>query len=829
MAMERKETPKGFSSESRFSVEAFSLPTIDYAPIYTWMWNGEIKEQETDRQLAEMQRLGIRRMYILPMPKSFRPTSFPTPLDPAYLSEEYLRAYRYAVDRAHTLGMDVWIYDEGGWPSGGACGQVVLEDPSLVQETLRVQTRTLEQGEVYLAAEGAEAAFLDGKRIRHKDRAIHSGVVTEYLRVKTSFPKVNSADLPDITKEGTTPLFLSLTHDKYAASLGESLSGISALFTDEPTAPRPFPYTDEIKTLFRERFHRDIEDALPFLMGNVKCTKEWGKIKIDFYRMLSDLYLDRFLKKEKAWANAHSLAYVGHLDKDDEPDAALTSGCFDLLRALRVFDVPGVDAIRRQIFPPKGKKGKYGENSFYPILASSAAAQSGGRHALSESFAVYGAGLSYDEMRYVIDYQAMCGINVYNPMLIPYARNGYALAGELPHFTEKTYPELADFNRYLERVSYLFSLGERVARVALYLPVADGILGEDSALASYKALGKALQERGVPFDIVDDDFFTFATVANGCITACRASYDTILLPDITYLPEESAVALAYFTEMGGKVLTPSLSLTTKISGATLLTEENYPTSPLPLLSKDILFAESRTEDEKMYFLMNKGGYAQTISFTPPFDCYAITPTDGAIHFLRQGRAEWPLASGEILCLLSTDRKLDAKEFSLCENEIELTNWTFRATERLVIEDTCRILSLSKESTPILLGDWASRLGVGFSGKGEYRTTFSLPYKVQGAVIDLGKAAHATEILLNGTSLGIKLMPPYRYEISPSLLKEENELVVYVRNGIANEFEATEAFDKYYPWQLGNYIKEERIFHTDSLESGLFGAVKLYYK
>jgi len=45
----------------------------------------------------------------------------PTDLAPEYLSPEYPELYAYAMRRAGELGMLCWLYDEGGWPSGGAC------------------------------------------------------------------------------------------------------------------------------------------------------------------------------------------------------------------------------------------------------------------------------------------------------------------------------------------------------------------------------------------------------------------------------------------------------------------------------------------------------------------------------------------------------------------------------------------------------------------------------------------------------------------------------------------------------------------------------------
>ena len=43
--------------------------------------------------------------------------------------EAYFDMIGIMVDQAEQSGMNFWLYDEGGWPSGGACGQVYDADP----------------------------------------------------------------------------------------------------------------------------------------------------------------------------------------------------------------------------------------------------------------------------------------------------------------------------------------------------------------------------------------------------------------------------------------------------------------------------------------------------------------------------------------------------------------------------------------------------------------------------------------------------------------------------------------------------------------------------
>ena len=120
-----------YHNKKILTTEEFLAPDRNFAPIYAWVWNGRLSGEKIDAQIEEMRRLGIRAFYIIPEPQNFRPTSIPTRLDPNYLTPAYFQFYRYAMERAREYGMECWLYDEGGWPSGGACGRVLYEYPEI--------------------------------------------------------------------------------------------------------------------------------------------------------------------------------------------------------------------------------------------------------------------------------------------------------------------------------------------------------------------------------------------------------------------------------------------------------------------------------------------------------------------------------------------------------------------------------------------------------------------------------------------------------------------------------------------------------------------------
>ena len=205
-----------------FDIKKFTTPDTSFAPVYVWVWNDVCTREIIDAQIKEMQNLGIRAFYILPEPKNFRPGSMPTNLTPEYLSDEFFELCAYAVQEANELGMLCWLYDEGGWPSGGACGKVIKDHPEYVSEVLKTSERTFFAGDVYKkSTSDVLAAFLnDEGMIEEGYEFVSDSVVTEY---STENVINGDTDYPDLLNIAATKYFIEITHEKYASAMKNAL------------------------------------------------------------------------------------------------------------------------------------------------------------------------------------------------------------------------------------------------------------------------------------------------------------------------------------------------------------------------------------------------------------------------------------------------------------------------------------------------------------------------------------------------------------------------------------------------------------------------------
>lgn len=821
-----------YPTSDKFQISEFAQPDIRHAPVYSWVWNGKCSQEETVRQLEEMQRLGIKAFYIIPEPKTFRPTTMPTELEPDYLTPPYFAQYQFAMETARQMGMQCWIYDEGGWPSGGACGKVLLDHPEFARRSLACKEVAVKKGTAYekssedvIAAFGPDGALLPEGTVLPEDR-----VVEEYISERDFFATPGIPDYPDILLGEATKEFLRITHEAYKPYL-EPFFGkhMTAVFTDEPKAPTDVPFHPSMVGLYEQIYGESVLPALPVLAGRAEPDGETAKHLRQWYNLCSKLFCENFLLPCKQWANENGMLFTGHMDKDDEPTGCM-SGCnYHLMRALRCLDIPGIDVIWRQIHP--GEKQKISEmcqtsvNGFFPRYASSAAAQNGTDYAMTESFGVYGSGLTYDEMRYTLGYQAIRGINIFNIMLLSYTRKGHMMTGELPVFSEKQacHRDLATFNAYMERLSYTTSLGQRVYDTALFYPVQDfwGRVRSQEMADRFDREGWALENRHVDFDIVDEDILLSATGAEeGVICHGKAKYRQILIPEGAYLSPEAEAVLARFRSGGGKICTTA--------------EEVRVESPVVGEAPMLRVMRRKLTGGELLCLYNEYDHEEQFCVRVPAGRnYLINITEGKTEpLLPQGdTVRLDLASGEA-CAIYTTQEILATELPFSpECSIDLAHFAFSRTESFVLGDmTPQLHEICERAVPIALGDWSEVTGRDFSGSGKYTTSFALPAERlrDRAVLELGDVRYSCECVLNGVCLGVKVMHPYRFSVPEGLLREQNTLEIRVSNTAANQHAYTKTFDKWKPWQISVYYPIQQRFHPDSLDSGLYGPVRLVF-
>ena len=776
---------------------AYSSFADVFSPAYFWMWNDRLDADGLCAQLADMHAHGLRSVCIHPFPRGFRDW-FPTNMEPGYLTDGYFEVFGKVVRRAGELGMHAYLYDEGGWPSGGACGRVAASDPEG-----RFSPR--------------EAVVSQDGRVQVRPRP---------------YPKGRAA-YPSVIEPGATRRFIELTHEAYAKRLGGAVgSTMRIAFTDEPDMPRnvkgaSLGWASDFAAEFKRRKGYDVMPLVPDLIADAARTNvSLAQARIDVMDVRADLFVERFLSPVRDWCHAHGMMSGGHLNNEDTPEAAFDLGHGSLMRSLRAMDVPGVDVIWRQLFPADG--GEPAKVNPFPRYASSAMHQNGGRFALSESFAIFGDSVSPAQMKWIVDYQMVRGINLFVFSYLAQSNAKHWMTLFEPHAGPAVpyWDFQPHFFRYVERTSRFLSQGRPGAEVVVLFDTEAFWAGRGEAAEAAKAhyaAARELDAMNCDYDFAEcRDIAGAAVKPDGRLVIGEMGYGAVVVPVGKRMSAAATGKLAEFEAAGGIVVRgldmTRVPRTLRVSGAG---------------ADDIRVLKRIDGARRIWFVMNE----------------SMEERDALIEFPERGRVVRYDPDGEGFELAAVDGRV-VRTFLPGETAIYVTGsvpaakpspryegrrrvvdsgWTLRALVSHEVGDAeFKVRHIDAAAIPTALGDWRAVLGRTFSGKVEYRVSFDADAAGE-CLLDLGDVKWCASARLNGIDLGERFFGPFQWPVT--LKNGRNVLEVTVANLLVNQVGDDTIRDRilrvFQP--NGTYDRFMRPFDKKNHESGLFGPVTLRMK
>ena len=94
--------------------ELFVHPPREYSTGPLWTWNDLLTEEQIVSTLQDLASQHVRQVWVHPQPG----------LMTSYLSDDWFRLWKAALEEAKRLDMNIWMYDENSYPSGFAGGYV---------------------------------------------------------------------------------------------------------------------------------------------------------------------------------------------------------------------------------------------------------------------------------------------------------------------------------------------------------------------------------------------------------------------------------------------------------------------------------------------------------------------------------------------------------------------------------------------------------------------------------------------------------------------------------------------------------------------------------
>lgn len=751
-------------------------------------WNDDLDEGIVTRQLAELAAAGFAGVTLCARIGLSR--------EVGYLTDEFLRLVRHAVEECARLGLRVVLYDEASYPSGSANGAVVARDPSfacrcLVTTDLPVRGphsgywrpslgRSLDDRllAVVLCPEDDEGVAADrGRSLPMEERGlVRVEVPAGRWRVVAVFDTLSggtirgahedqddgSATAPaaaDLLNPAAVRTFVELTHERYAAVLGGHLgTTVEAVFTDEPmltgrgARPGSVPYTpgleDELAGSAGSR------EAVLRLLPTLWHGRGWFPAA---YAHAVRVRLRRVYYGTLAgWCAAHGVALTGHpLAPDD-------------LATARTFQWPGQDTVWRWVLPGNGS-GLTGPESTAPKVAASAAHLQGHGRSLAEVLGAYGWRLTLDEAKWLLDWYLGRGVTT----LLLHAWFS-SVRGNRAYESE---PDLGEWNSLS---GYVAELVRHVARVAALCagathraPVA--VLTDPDAVGD--GTGARLLQGQVDFFYVGEDDVRAATPRDGVLPLGDQSFRAVVV-------DAAGVDVASLRAAAG---VPVLD-----AGAGDLVEQLVALLGADLVRADPPVADlrvsrwERPDGSVVLWCANEGesDVRTTLSVPGVATVAWHDPLTGETWGTRVdgGRVPLELARRDALVLELGGRAPARRPLVTALGvDRELTGWVGEFTSTLG----------DQPGGGVGPGDWtADRRRT--SGTARYRTEVDLPTGVVDAVLDLGEVGEAATVFWNGRRLGSRLWAPFRLPVPRELLRAGTNVVeVGVSNSPANHYEGAQ--------------------------------------
>ena len=657
--------------------------------------------------------------------------------------------------------------------------------------------------------------------------------------------------------------------EHYQAEFGKTIAGF---FSDEPelgnghlydhnnglgcSEEMDYPWSRELEMELREELGEDFAGRLALLWEQQADKVETAAVRYAYMDHVSRLVEKDFSWPIGEWCRAHGVEYIGHLIEDNNHASKTGSSLGHYFRGLAGQDMAGIDDIGGQVMPGQedldlNMPPFHSRNgSFYHYglgkLGSSAAAieplKKG--NSMCEIFGAYGWGEGVRLEKYLLDHFMVRGINHFVPHA--FSAKEYPDPDCPPHFyAHGNHPQYRHFGAlmaYGNRVLELLNGGVHIAPAAVLYHGESEWMGD--AMAS-DVVGHQLYDHQIDYDYIPQDVFlpenaydmeiTYdAERAEGSFRVNTQNYRVLIVPKLQFITPHMKAALkqlqaahfpVYFVDglpegVEGEVV--SLSELAEMLEKAGISE----ISITPENNRIRYYHYEHTDGSAVYMFVNEGSgiYEGTVELPESRGCYMYDAWENTI---QDAEAVWDEADGitrvslalEPLksCLLVFEQREKA-EVALKEKKTPLTRTgaeiQFLGTWQRSI---CRSIEYPhfKAKKEVTIPDRLHEEEPEFSGFVRYENRF-VGEAAATYILEISDAYEGVEVFLNGKSLGIQIVPTYRYELSSNVKDGENEIAIEVATTLERE---TAKYPNPYAKYIGQEVKPSSF-------SGITGEVRL---
>lgn len=664
-------------------------------------------------------------------------------------------------------------------------------------------------------------------------------------------------------------------YKRYFSEFGKTFAGF---FSDEPSfgntigfsfdesigkKDMPLPYSVEAEEMLKNSLGSEWRSQLVYLWTSTDEMNKCINTRYSYMDIITHLYNKNFGSQLGNWCKERGVEYIGHVIEDNNQHSRLGSGAGHFFRALSGQHMSGIDVIGGQItFAGAGLERigtTKGDGEFYHYALGKMGSSLGhldpkksGR-TMCELFGAYGWKLGVRDMKYILDHLIVRGINY----LVPHAfsMRDYPDLDCPPHFYARgNNPQFKYFSylmHYANRMCHIFNGGIHIAPVAILYH------GESEWTGNYMKMQKparALSENQIDFDFVSMDILNELTTFNGKINdryleINNEKFECLVIPYSEYITKELALFISNNPQL------EIIFVDGKPSG--ISNEIDV------IIEKELLDSIEVCKVvglDKLATGIRKNGIYD-ISLKQPFKelTYYHYVKESNIYMF-QNESAYKIFSGEIELTIDNSaliyRGLENKFEELSVKNIDGKSVVFielKPYESIVIFDMktenidqlreyipSSIKYSSNNNTINLSNDWKyslaknidypqfgksiemdelvpiSSIDPKFAGIIKYEKSFKIEDIPDSAILIFENVYEAMELWINEENAGMKVCPPYFYEVEKYLKNGENTIKIEVSTTLDRD-------------KLNYPEPQFTITHEPMDPTGMFGEVKLQMK
>ncbi len=573
------------------------------------------------------------------------------------------------------------------------------------------------------------------------------------------------------------------------------------------------PWNENVENIMKQKLGFDPVPHLNLLwFEDDNDGDSQSELRFAYMDTVTELYRDCFSKRVGNWCREHNVMYIGHVIEDMNSHAHMGVSAGHYFRSLEGQDMSGMDIVLHQVIPgmadytytSSASTGVADGEFYHYILAKLCSSQAHltghmeGR-AMCEVFGAYGWAEDLPMMKWLMDFLLVRGVNHF----VPHAFSpDYPDPDCPPHFgAEGKDPSFEGFcalMRYTNKVSHLLTGTVHKANAALLYHAEGEWAGRYRNAMTMQKPAKVLYDSHIDFDIVSMDMLETAKVIDGKLHIAKESFDCLVVPYTDHMPKRLADIInkhmrdglrVFFIDAKPENVDFDCEITECGNIAQKLTECGFYDVRAEGDYPHLRIYHSVGDGNHIFMFFNEDGASAA-------DTYVKLPCAGEYAVLD-------LLGGTICSGSTSDGRI---KINLVPYESRIVIFTEGTSRFVRYNENQKYLSVKLEPEYSLelaesenmnefvrAGNFDSFFNITskdfrpeFSGKMRYVFKFNadIPGGNEKVLLDLGEVGSVASVKINGEESGIRICPPYSFDITKQVKNGENTAEIVVSNTLA---------------------------------------------